>query len=271
MNRYTHIVPYSAATTNKLALDHLKRYPWRWMLSPFRPNEKVCLEYGEGHAIDNGAFVYGKNHLEFNPDPFMKDVDKYGETADFVVIPDVLYDAQATLDQAEKWIERLDGLRLMIVAQDGMTEEDLSAFCARDIGVFIGGTTEFKLNSIGWISKMCDRFNVLCHVGRVNTLKRIEICVAQGAHSFDGSGPAIFCNTARLLTDRLIRYESDMFPRDLSKLLVKYFAQDCKQGLQDHAKLRRKQKSIVELYEEIVFPHLSVDDYLHITKWRNNG
>ena len=266
MTRYTHIVPYSAATTNKLALKHLKKYPWRWMLSPFRPNEKLCLQYGAGHAIDNGAFVYGKNQCAFDPDPFMKDVDKYGETADFVVIPDVLYDAQATLDQAEKWIERLDGLRLMIVAQDGMTEEDLSIFCARDIGVFIGGSTEFKLSSIGWISRMCDRFNVLCHVGRVNTLKRLEICVAQGAHSFDGSGPAIFFNTARLLTNRLLRYENDMFPRNLSKLIDRYFASDCKQGLQDHA----KQKEIVAHYDEQVFPFLCEKDYPHITRWREN-
>ena len=113
---------------------------------------------------------------------------------------------------------------------------------------------------------MCDRVNVLCHVGRVNTLKRLEICVAQGAHSFDGSGPAIFFNTARLLTNRLLRYENDMFPRNLSKLIDRYFASDCKQGLQDHA----KQKEIVAHYDEQVFPFLCEKDYPHITRWREN-
>jgi len=220
-DRYTHIVPYMAMSTNKRNFRWLDRYPWRWLLSPFRPNG-ADMDRFEGFAIDNGAYVYGKRDLPFDADPFMRDVDTYGERADWVVIPDVLCDKDATLDQAERWIAILDGLPLLIVAQDGMVEEDLEPFCRRGIGIFIGGSTEFKLSSIPWIAQLCIRHDVLCHVGRVNTVRRLDICVNGGAHSFDGSGMAIFEDTARLMTQRLVMLESDMFPRDFDAVKKRY-------------------------------------------------
>tara|TARA_R110001592_G_C13128914_1_gene746425 strand:- start:247 stop:942 length:696 start_codon:yes stop_codon:yes gene_type:complete len=221
IDRYTHIIPYMAASTNKVNERWLGQYPWRWLLSPFRPNGadvSKCL----GYAIDNGAFVYGNRELPFDPAPFMRDVDRYGERADWVVIPDVLCDKDATLDQADRWIDVLDGLPLLIVAQDGMVEEDLKSFCSKGIGIFIGGSTEFKLEAIPWIAQLCNSHDVLCHVGRVNTARRMDICINGSAHSFDGSGMAIFEDTARLMTQKLIMLETDMFPRDFNTIKQKY-------------------------------------------------
>tara|TARA_R100001163_G_C5066044_1_gene204247 strand:- start:33 stop:728 length:696 start_codon:yes stop_codon:yes gene_type:complete len=222
-DRYTHIVPYMAMSTNKKNFKWLDKYPWRWLLSPFRPGGwRVEFNRFAGYAIDNGAFVYGKRGQPFDPDPFMRDVDRLGEGADWIVIPDVLCDKYATLEKADRWIERLDGLPLLLVAQDGMTKEELEPFCKKGIGIFVGGETEYKLSSIPWIASLCNTHNVLCHVGRVNTALRMDICINNKAHSFDGSGMAIFEDTARLMTQKLMMLENDMFPWNFSSIKKKY-------------------------------------------------
>ena len=53
-------------------------------------------------------------------------------------------------------------------------------------------------------------------------MRRLDICVNGGAHSFDGSGMAIFEDTARLMTQRLVMLESDMFPRDFDAVKKRY-------------------------------------------------
>ena len=224
IDRYTHLLPYSAISVGKQNMKYYKLYPWRWLISPFRPNSNKWKQNCIGYAIDNGAFVYGKKGISFDEKPFLEDVENFGEGADFIVIPDVLYNAKETLAIAEYWIERLLGYPLLIVAQDGMVNEDLEVFTRRGIGVFIGGSTEFKLKSINWIADLCNKYNVLCHVGRVNSAKRIMLCLEAGAHSFDGSGPARFENTCRIMTKKLCDLENQLFHRgqDFEKIKNKY-------------------------------------------------
>jgi hypothetical protein len=212
-DRYTHLVPYSAISVGQQNMKYYDQYPWRWLISPFRPNSNAWKKNCNGYAIDNGAFVYGKRGLPFDEEPFLKDVDAFGEGADFIVIPDVLYNAEETLSIAERWIERLEGYPLLIVAQDGMTKKDLEVFTRRGIGVFIGGSTEFKLGSMKWVADLCNQYRVLCHVGRVNSALRMSKCLQAGAHSFDGSGPARFENTCRVMTTKLLNLEQDLFKR----------------------------------------------------------
>ena len=221
-NKYTHIIPYCAVSTGKRNGYHLNKHPWRWLLSPFRPKGLCWTKTGKGYAIDNGAFVYGQRDLPFDEKPFLKDIDQYGEGADWIVLPDVLYNADATLQIADYWIDRLKGYPLLIVAQDGMTRKDLEYFTKKDIGVFVGGSTDFKLASLKWIAPLCKQYQVLCHVGRVNTLRRVKLCMSAQVHSFDGSGPARFEETARLLTDYLLQLEYDLFPRDFDIIKQKY-------------------------------------------------
>ena len=224
IDRYTHLIPYSAISCGKQNKKVFSQYPWRWMISPSRPNSNSWKQNCNGYAIDNGAFVYGKRGLPFDEKPFLKDIDAFGEGADFIVIPDVLYNAEETLAIAERWIERLKGYPLLIVAQDGMVRKDLEAFTSRGIGVFIGGSTEFKLGSMTWVADLCNQYKVLCHVGRVNSVKRIALCLQAGAHSFDGSGPARFEPTCRVMTRKLCQLEQELFKRgqDFAEIKNKY-------------------------------------------------
>ena len=221
MTPYKHIIPYSAVCSSKINLQYLSQYPWRFLLSPFRPTSK-WRHNCSGYAIDNGAWVYHKRGQEYNPEPFLKDVHRYGAEADFVVIPDVVEDKDKTLEMSQYWIDRLVGNNLLFVAQDGVSLSDLETFTKRGIGIFIGGSTEWKLSSIKGISDLCRGYDVLCHVGRVNTLKRLRKCVFDGAHSFDGSGMARFKKTAEIMTRQMIVLDGDLFPGDLDSIKERY-------------------------------------------------
>jgi|ETNvirnome_2_300_1030623.scaffolds.fasta_scaffold00086_4 hypothetical protein len=219
-DRYTHIIPYCAQPSSPRQLQHLDRFPWRHMMSPSRPYRRMreCA----GYAIDNGAWVCHKRGSPFQPAPFLDDVERYGDDADFLVIPDKVEDAIETHRMASTWIKRLEGYRLVFVAQDGMVADDLEQYAQDGIGVFIGGSTPWKLRSIKPMSDMCARHGVICHVGRVNTRRRVDLCIRDGAHSFDGSGPSRYEETARLLTDHMLLLERDLFPRPMDSIKRRY-------------------------------------------------
>tara|TARA_B100000424_G_scaffold271682_1_gene275798 strand:- start:6155 stop:6703 length:549 start_codon:yes stop_codon:yes gene_type:complete len=175
-----------------------------------------------GYAIDNGAWVYFKRNQEYDSSGFLKDVKEYGANADFVVIPDVVEDKDKTLEMSEYWIKMLSDYRLLLVAQDGVSISDLEMFTKRGIGIFIGGSTDWKLSMIKPISDLCRGYDVLCHVGRVNTLKRLRKCVFDGAHSFDGSGMARFVKTAEIMTRQMIHLDQDLFANSFDAVKERY-------------------------------------------------
>jgi hypothetical protein len=53
------------------------------------------------------------------------------------------------------------------------------------------------------ISNIAKNRNIVCHVGRVNSIQRMNLCIAAGATSFDGSGPSIFVKEAIRLSQEL--------------------------------------------------------------------
>ena len=222
---YRHIIPYCAVPTAKKQLRYLNQYPWRYLISPFRPRIKF-VDRCPGYAIDNGAWVFFNRKLEYDPSLFLKDVYHYGENADFVVIPDVVENREKTLEMSDFWIKKLEKYRLLIVAQDGMTIEELEEFTRHDIGIFIGGSTDWKLLMIAPIARLCIKYNVLCHVGRVNTKRRVDLCINGGAHSFDGSGMARFEGTARIITNYMLQLETDLFPRNFENIKRRYIYHD---------------------------------------------
>jgi hypothetical protein len=218
---YKHIIPYCAVPTAKKQLRYLNQYPWRYLISPFRPRIKF-VDRCPGYAIDNGAWVFFNKQLEYDATLFLKDVYQYGDNADFVVIPDVVQNARKTLEISDYWIRQLSKYRLLFVAQDGISVQELEEFTKSNIGIFIGGSTEWKLSMIRPIADLCSRYDVLCHVGRVNTAKRLNLCVNGGAHSFDGSGMARFEETARIMTSEMIKLDNGLFKKDYANIKIKY-------------------------------------------------
>jgi len=190
----TNMMPYAAQTTGR-NFEALKAAGWAFMVSPdtIRKNR---FPVGCPYAIDNGAWAAFKNGTTWDPRPFMALVEQYGEGAEFVVAPDIVAGGLGSLSVSVSWLDRLSTVaRVLIPVQDGMTPEDVRPYLSARVGLFVGGSTEWKLDTLGAWGDLAAETGAYLHVGRVNTRQRIRRCAMAGADSFDGSGVSIFTDT----------------------------------------------------------------------------
>lgn len=132
------------------------------------------------YAIDNGAFT------EFKQADFLAVLDKARMVHPplWVLVPDVVGDAEATMKLWHEWEPMFRGFwafRLAFACQDGMEPQDVPK---EAYACFIGGSTEFKLSQ-------AHRFKGVrpwLHIGRVNQPGRIRWAKEIGADSIDGTG-----------------------------------------------------------------------------------
>ena len=183
------MIPYAAQSSgpNRRLLAEAG---WRAFVSPdtFAKNGDPVTRY----ALDNGAWGAHLHEVPWDAAVFEQLVDRLGASSDFVVIPDVVADRSRTLAMATTWIPRLAGLPLYLAVQDEMTEADLGPFVDSLEGIFVGGSTSWKLETMAAWGSICRGLDLRMHVGRVNTANRIRRCGDAGATSFDGSSVARF-------------------------------------------------------------------------------
>lgn len=155
---------------------------------------------GFAYALDNGAWTAHVRGEPFDVSAFERALDPLGADADFVVAPDIVAGGLASLRLSESWLARLDTARRVLVpVQDGVTPADIAGLVSDRIGVFVGGSTEWKLRKLATWGRWCRERGVWCHVGRVNTGRRIAACEAAGITSFDGSSASRYAVNARRL------------------------------------------------------------------------
>lgn len=131
-------------------------------------------------ALDNGCFA-GTFHAE----RFMRMVSP---TALFCTLPDVVGDWDATLARSRPWIDpiRKAGGKVAIVLQDGCTPE--TVLWDEVDAIFVGGTTAWKLgSSVPSLIAHGRRRGLHCHMGRVNSYRRLRLAAVLGCHSVDGT------------------------------------------------------------------------------------
>jgi len=197
-----------------------------------RPSDNTIpqgVQEGRVFAIDNEAFTRG-----FDPERFFRFLEKlapYRNQVLFVVVPDAVADAAATLDLFEQWAPQIQarGFPVAFVLQDGQEDlelpmrqdftdwlgdngdeidpEDDAAFyaakgqwegdCVAFDALFIGGSTEYKLGpETAEFIRWAKRLGLWVHVGRVNSLKRFRQFQLLGADSCDGTFPCYAPTTA---------------------------------------------------------------------------
>jgi hypothetical protein len=144
-------------------------------------------------AVDNGAWGCHQRGEPFDAVRFRKLLESCGKRADFIVTPDIVCGGQASKDFSLEWLEEVRRYTAtpLFAVQDGMTPGDIPQGC----GVFVGGSTEWKLRSIPLFAHWAKQKNRWCHVGRVNTARRIRLCQISGTTSFDGTSVALFPKT----------------------------------------------------------------------------
>ena len=145
------------------------------------------------YCIDNGAWSQ-KGGDVFDPFRFMQLVGLLGRGAEFVVLPDIVAGGHRSLDRSKGWLRALEPVcrQVLIPVQNGLTPADLMPFLGPKVGVFLGGTDSYKLRTMATWGQATQEAACYYHVGRVNSAKRIGLCGAAWADSFDGSGVSVY-------------------------------------------------------------------------------
>lgn len=139
-------------------------------------------------AMDNGVFT-GRYPGD---DAYMAALTRYAAHQDrcmFVVAPDVLYNAGATLERFPGMATRLrqQGWPVALVGQDGMEHHQVPWHLSD--WLFIGGSTAWKLGAgAAALSEQAHAHGKRVHVGRVNSARRMRHAITVlGADSCDGT------------------------------------------------------------------------------------
>jgi hypothetical protein len=149
-----------------------------WQLrTPLTNYARANVPYG----LDNGCFK------SFDRKAWMRLVEQaHEDRAIFVCLPDVVGEAQRTVELFHIFADDLSELPRCLVLQDGIENVTIPWESLR--AVFIGGSDAFKISpralNAARTAKMLGKW---VHVGRVNTAKRVANWVGL-ADSIDGSG-----------------------------------------------------------------------------------
>jgi hypothetical protein len=145
-------------------------------------------------VADNEAFSH------FDPDRFRRMLDAFARAATkpvFVTAPDVVCDHHATADRWVEWCREFHTRNLprAFALQNGI--EGMPPEHALPWGnleaIFIGGDTAFKF--CPWVRecvRLAKRLGKWVHMGRVNSVRRLNYARLIGCDSCDGSGMARF-------------------------------------------------------------------------------
>ncbi|WP_288804637.1 hypothetical protein [uncultured Novosphingobium sp.] len=211
------MIAYASRTGTKRNLAALREAGWHLMVSA----RGVLRTEGFPYALDNGAwtaFAEWRDGKRATPQPciasFVRAVERLGHDAEFIVVPDIVMGGAASLAMSRSWLRKLrrnpcaKRAKLLIAVQNGMEPSDIERFLCHRVGIFVGGDTDWKLATMAMWSKLAHAHGAICHVGRVNSARRIACCEAAGIDSFDGSSASRFAVTLRPL--ELARQQIDI-------------------------------------------------------------
>jgi hypothetical protein len=159
--------------------------------------EKLLKPYeGEGWGLDNGAYGAHLRGERFDMDAFRAKVDKAVEIpgCEMGVLPDIVAGGEESLDYSMGELEKLPSLPWYLVVQDGMELQPLwgrvveAAKDPRIIGLFLGGTSRFKLTAGSW-RHVADMVGKKLHYGRCGTPFKVQHAIRVGVDSLDSSFP----------------------------------------------------------------------------------
>lgn len=196
------IVGYASRTGTRRNLAALSACGWRLLISA----TGVHRTEGFPYAIDNGAWTAHQQGRRFDHAAFERVVWALGDGADWIVVPDVVADRDASLRMTEWYLPHLDRWPLLVAVQDGMTDADVAPWLGPRCGLFLGGSTEWKLATMTQWGELARRRGCYYHVARCNSGRRISRAKEAGAHSFDGTSVTRFADSMGRL-DRAVRQE----------------------------------------------------------------
>jgi hypothetical protein len=195
------MIAYASRAGTRRNLAALRAAGWRLMVSA----RGVLRSEGFRYALDNGAWTSFQRSEPFDARAFKRAITQLGSGADFIVVPDIVEGGLESLTFSRRWWDALHyypALRdvpKLIAVQDGFEDRWIAPLLSSDTGIFVGGSTTWKLHTMARWAALARDHGAICHVGRVNTARRIALCAAAGVDSFDGSSASRFATTVRPL------------------------------------------------------------------------
>lgn len=205
------MISYASRTGTRRNLEALRQANWRLLVSATGALRTEGMRY----ALDNGAWTAFQQGRQFDEKAFGRAVDRLGENADWIVLPDIVAGGLESLELSLRWLERLRGIptKLLLAVQNGMELDDVREYLSPAVGIFVGGDTEWKLATVNSWGQLARRRHCHLHVGRVNSAKRIALCAAAGVNSVDGTSATRFSKSLPRLDGALRRADGqpDLF------------------------------------------------------------
>jgi hypothetical protein len=201
------VIAYASRTGTARNLDMLRARGWRLLVSA----TGVWRTEGFPYAIDNGAWSAWNakpRRARLDLHLFIGIVLALGADADWVVCPDIVGGGQESLRLSLRWLPWVlkHAPAAVIAVQEGISDSDIAPHLGPRVGVFVGGASdEWKERSVGRWAALARAHGARCHVGRVNTQRRIAICGAAGATSFDGTSASRFAKSIPVLQRALVQ------------------------------------------------------------------
>lgn len=197
------MMAYASRTGTRRTLAAMREAGWGLMVSA---KGSLRTEGFNRWCLDNGAWTAHQKNEPFDAAAFLTAYRQIGPGADFCILPDIVAGGLDSLAYSLLWREKLgDSLcPLLLAVQDGMAPADVGHLVGRYLGIFVGGTTKFKEQTLpqwGRLARICGAY---LHVGRVNTARRVKLCAMAGANSIDGTSVSRFVDTLPLI-DNAIR------------------------------------------------------------------
>lgn len=144
-------------------------------------------------AIDNGCYAAFSRKEQWDPSNFMKNLSKCrdrGLSPNFIVIPDIPL-SEKSLGFSMTWLPVLKTMYpefpRFLAVQDGMICEDIMPIVDQIQGIFVGGSTDWKLESMTKWVKFAHEHDIQCHVGRIGPIQRMMMCELAGVDSIDST------------------------------------------------------------------------------------
>lgn len=183
------MICYASRTGTKRNLDALRAHGWGLLVS----RAGVWRTEGFDRIVgDNGAWADFQAGRQFDEDAYDRFLDWLASqpvTADWLVLPDIVAGGLKSLDLSVRYLNRCLAVAplVLIAVQNGMTTEDLAPLVGPRVGIFLGGSTDWKNRRMAEWGAFCAGLQLHYHVARVNSLKRMYLAIAAGADSVDGS------------------------------------------------------------------------------------
>jgi hypothetical protein len=182
------VIYLTGSGLNPKTLPILTRHPMIGALATPASLHFSYVKQFDQWGADNGCFTQG---ALFNMTAYLSWLTKMSPLAErchFATAPDVVADAEKTWARSEPTFEAIRGAGypVALVAQNGIESMDVE--WNRFDAIFLGGDTDWKLSSCAQsVVAEAKRRGKWAHMGRVNSLRRLEIAAQFGCDSVDGN------------------------------------------------------------------------------------